>query len=79
MDKYIKLSQALEVLDSCSCWWAHERMERVPAADAVEVVRCKDCMMANACSDDREMYCTLNHCYKEKNYFCADGKKKEES
>lgn len=32
-DKYIKLSQALEVLDSCACWWAHERMEALPAAD----------------------------------------------
>ena len=51
----------------------------VSVADVVEVVRCKDCKMANSCSDDREMYCTLNHCYKDKNYFCADGKKKEES
>lgn len=32
-DKYIKLSQALEVLDSCSCWWAHDRMEAIPASD----------------------------------------------
>ena len=36
-DKYIKLSQALEVLDSCSCWWAHDRMEAIPAADVREV------------------------------------------
>lgn len=35
-DRYIKLSQALEVLDSCACWWAHERMENIPAADVVE-------------------------------------------
>ena len=38
-DKYIKLSQALEVLDSCACWWAHERMERIHAADVRPVVR----------------------------------------
>lgn len=38
-DKYIKLSQALEVLDSCACWWAHERMERIPSADVAEVRR----------------------------------------
>lgn len=37
-DKYIKLSQALEVLDSCACWWAHERMERI-TADDVALVR----------------------------------------
>jgi len=34
-DKYIKLSQALEVLDRCACWWAHELMEGIPAADVV--------------------------------------------
>ena len=35
-DKYIKLSQALEVLDSCSCWWVHDRMECIPAANVRE-------------------------------------------
>ena len=38
-DRYIKLSQALEVLDSCACWWAHERMEYIPAVDVRPVVR----------------------------------------
>lgn len=42
-DRYIKLSQALEVLDSCACWWAHDQMELIHAADVVEVVRCKEC------------------------------------
>lgn len=37
VDKYIKLSQALEVLDNCACWWAHERMEHIPAADVAPV------------------------------------------
>lgn len=37
--KYIELSQVLEVLDSCSCWWAHERMEHIPAADVQSVRR----------------------------------------
>ena len=36
-DKYIKLSQALEVLDSCACWWAHERMKNIPTADVQPV------------------------------------------
>lgn len=51
----------------------------IPAADVVEVVRCKNCKMANSCSDDREMYCTVNHCYKGNNYFCADGRRKNEN
>lgn len=45
-DKYIKLSQALEALDSCSCWWAHDRMECIPAADVRPVILCRDCKYA---------------------------------
>ena len=50
------------------------RLKSIPAADVQHVVLCRDCEMANHCSDEREMYCTLNHCYKKNNYFCADGK-----
>ena len=45
-----------------------------PAANVRPVVLCRDCEMASPCTDDREVYCTLNHCYKKKSYFCADGK-----
>lgn len=38
-DRYIKLSQALEVLDRCSCWWAHDWMELIPAANVQPVVQ----------------------------------------
>jgi len=37
-DRYIKLSQALEVLDSCCCWYAHDRMELIKAAEVCPVV-----------------------------------------
>jgi hypothetical protein len=50
-----------------------------PAAEVRPVVLCEDCEMATACSDDREMYCTLNHCYRGKTYFCADGRWKNEN
>lgn len=49
---------------------------KIPAANVQPVVLCRDCEMANPCSDDREMYCTLNHCYKKNDYFCADGRRK---
>jgi hypothetical protein len=49
-----------------------------PTIDAVPVVRCKSCNMANDCSDEREMYCSLHHAYKSIDYFCADGYRKEE-
>lgn len=44
------------------------------AADVVEVVRCKDCAMANADSDERYMYCTKCHEYKPIDYYCAEGR-----
>lgn len=50
----------------------------IPTVDAVEVVRCRECEMANACSDEREMYCLLYHAYKPIDYFCGDGQRKEE-
>lgn len=52
-------------------------LDEYPAADVRPVVLCRDCEMASPCSDDRELYCTLNHCYKKKSYFCADGKGKK--
>lgn len=57
-DRYIKLSQALEVLDSCACWWAHDQRELIPAADVRPVRRGKwvgypECLKyPNAYSDD---------------------------
>ena len=43
-------------------------------AETVKVVRCKDCAMANADSDERYMYCTKCHEYKPIDYFCAEGR-----
>lgn len=64
--------------DSWEYDYAEDRMFEIPAVDAVEVVRCKSCDMANDCSDEREMYCALYHVYKPIDYFCADGRRKEE-
>lgn len=69
--------------DNASIASACENLERqinfIPSADVIEVVRCKDCDMAKPTSDEREMYCTFDHCYKGKNYFCADGRRKNEN
>lgn len=72
-DRYIKLSQALEVLDSCSCWHAHDRMELIPAADVQHVVRCINCKYYEglAC-------CKLIGDCGGTNWFCGWGEPKEE-
>ena len=53
--------------------------ESFPTADVRYVARCQNCEMSKPCSDEREIYCTLNHCYKKKNWFCADGRDKNEN
>ena len=76
MAEYIEREAAIEavfgaMVDGRSVFSA---LNNIPAADVQTVVLCRDCEMASPCTDDREVYCTLNHCYKKKSYFCADGK-----
>lgn len=83
-DKYIKLSQALEILDSCSCWWAHDRMKAIPAADVRPVALCRDCKHNKGAKvwrllDDVTADCSAGHGYPPMDWFCADGEKREES
>lgn len=78
-DRYIKLSKALEVLDSCACWWAHDRMECIPAVDAVEVVRCRKCKCYPKDFDED----SWNWCFgignaTKPNDFCSYGKRRED-
>ena len=69
-DRYIKLSQALEVLDSCACWWAHDRMELIPAADVRPVVLGKWKKLINT---DFSMYeCEQCHAISLGGNFCQN-------
>lgn len=75
MTDYIKREDALKAME----WkWAgkaaFDAVKAVPSADVVEVVRCKDCAMANADSDERYMYCTKCHEFKPIDYYCAEGR-----
>lgn len=52
----------------------------IPAVDAVEVVRCKDCLHREK---DNILYgiyckCTKTHCYRPRDWFCADGQRRED-
>lgn len=83
-DKYIKLSQALEVLDSCACWWAHERMESIPAADVRPVVLCRDCTFFKPQQKSKRWSSTTPMCSRSATIkmppdgFCSFGVKREE-
>ena len=66
--------------------YAYETIKHdVPAVDAVEVVRCKDCMYSRPVMDGDMIECRLHtndYCepvltYRELDWFCANGEKEE--
>lgn len=54
---------------------ARKFIARLPAVDAVEVVRCKDCEWGGKC----EVECLLREIDKIADPYCAAGKRREEN
>ena len=56
-------------------------LEDVPAADVLEVVRCKDCEHyfcdTPYCKKHKVGYCAFDEIVKDKNHFCSYGERKE--
>ena len=57
------------------------KVNSIPAADVVEVVRCKDCIHASMTSDGTCKYCAVwsqdEAVYLDGDYYCADGEKEK--
>lgn len=66
------------VEDMCSI---QRIIEKQPAADVVEVVRCKDCMHSHweqePCHGKTEYYCTKLESKVDSHFYCGCGKRKE--
>ena len=82
-EKYILLTQALDVLDRQACWWAHDSMESIPAADVAPIVRCKDCFFwCKEMSDDgKTEFVSYSYCQRGirgdgRDFYCALGKRR---
>lgn len=55
---------------------ALEMFDEVPAADVVEVVRCRDCKHCDKV--ERRLWCMIHDdMYAEEDYFCASGERRE--
>lgn len=80
MSKYINTDELLAVTDRLIVPEAAEAMKdianSIPAADVVEVVRCKDCKYVwkheNGCYE-----CGNGFCEVKADFFCADGERRE--
>lgn len=56
--------------------WIRSFIETAPAADVVEVVRCKDCIYNNGACTHSEIYDDTNY---NPDYYYADGERKEQT
>lgn len=82
MDDFIRREAAIETLSE---FYHHkseiqhialrEALNRVPTADVVEVVRCKDC----AEYDPDAEWCNVWQYYLQPDFFCACGKRRADN
>lgn len=86
MADYIKREDALNALRKYPVTKLKTAIRRLPSADVVPVVRCKDCLWyvrsmikQDGTLDERYKpdWCDLYRRGREETYFCADGERKD--
>ena len=73
MAEYIEREAAVEALDVAERFLR----TRIPAADVVPVVRCKDCKFACDFDDDESAWCKNWNQYVWAEHFCSYGERKD--
>ena len=54
-------------------------IDKRPTIDAVEVVRCKDCIRTKEIDEyTGRLWCSIHRGYMEDTYYCADGLRRED-
>ena len=66
--------------EECDCEWLWAILD-IPAADVVEVVRCKDCKYRKTedCAMFYECNCGEQHTWETDNDFCSYGKRRADN
>ncbi len=80
----ISRQAVFDILKQSGVW--HDRIEAIealPSADAVEVVRCKDCKHSHMTYDGLCKYCDMwdedgEALYLEGDFFCAYGERRKD-
>ncbi len=79
--EYIAREAVLKLLSDCGAIGEFGRylIEKAPAADVTEIVRCRDCKLRK--TEDCAMYCQCDcgqqHTWETDNDFCSFGKRKD--
>lgn len=56
-----------------------DRIKALPSVEAVEVVRCKDCIRTKERDEyTGRLWCSIHRGYMEGTYYCADGLRRED-
>lgn len=86
MTKYFTKEQVMTAMGEQNLmlddiWGVEERLDELPAADVVEVVRCKDCRHYTPWSDNHDYGYGICDFHEGENVinrgFCSEGKRKE--
>ena len=81
MSDYIKRSDVMNILHGGTFWTGlAKEIQALPAADVVEVVRCKDCKHnENTCLNHGKMRprCKFTMFVRSANSFCSWGERKD--
>ena len=86
-NEFIRLSDAVEILRARAematgtpksvFFAAADMIEKLPAVDAVQVVRCRDCKWWVKLADYMPGLCASNLKWTAENWYCASGEIKE--
>lgn len=86
MAEYIERQKVIDITAEMGALETQRRVQEIPAADVVEVVRCKDCAHVNVEVRDYamylpkqcELYCELDELPVKPDDFCSYGERKED-
>lgn len=70
------LNEKYDLGDSKDNAWFCEEVNRIPAADVVAVVRCKDCIQFVKYMIAEGGLCGITGDYTPEDFYCADGERK---
>lgn len=63
---------------NCKLHYLLDAVKQAPAADVVDVVRCKDCIYGDPDpSTSSEIFCEKHCRWLSKDHYCADGKRRQ--
>lgn len=75
MAEYIERQKVIDITAEMGALETQRRVQEIPAADVVEVVRCRECILHEDFMKDGLLYCNRSNSVVKPDGFCSYGKK----